>query len=88
MEIRINKTFLKELAKVPRVQREKVETFLFDQLQEYNSLFDIPGLKKLQGYKEYYRLRFGNYRAGIRHEDNIIYFERLLHRKDIYKYYP
>ncbi|WP_394333219.1 type II toxin-antitoxin system RelE family toxin [Tangfeifania diversioriginum] len=79
---------MKELAKIPRGQRKKVETFLFDHLQEYNHLFDIPGLKKLQGYKNYYRLRFGNYRAGIRYENNTIYFERLLHRKDMYKFYP
>ena len=43
---------------------------------------------KLKGYKDYYKIRFGNYRAGIRLVNNKFIFERILHRKDIYKFYP
>jgi mRNA interferase RelE/StbE len=88
MEIRINKTFLKEMAKLPQNQRTKVEDFLFNELETYNNFHKIPGIQKLKGYNNYYRIRFGTYRAGIRVEGNMIYFERLLHRKDIYKFYP
>ena len=88
MQIRINKTFLKELAKLPHAQRKKVEDFLFNEIDQYRELHDIPGIQKLKGFKNYYRIRFGTYRAGLRFENNVLSFERLLHRKDIFKFYP
>jgi len=86
--VRINKTFLKELAKVPAKQRSGIEHFVFTKIEQFDNPTDVPGLKKLKGYKHYYRLRFGDYRAGIRIQNEVLIFERLLHRKDIYKYYP
>jgi len=88
MEIRINKSFLKELAKLPQNQRKKIEDFIFYKLEKCQYLHEIPRIQKLKGYKNYYRLRFGSYRAGLRFENNVLCFERLLHRKDIYKFYP
>ena len=88
LEIRFHKTFLKELAVIPLKERKKIERFLFEELPDYRSLGEIPELKKLKGYQNYYRIRFGNYRAGIRLMNNQLIFERLLHRKDIYKFYP
>ncbi len=88
MEIRVNKTFLKELAKIPVSQREKIEHFVFNDTPAFERKEDIPNLRKLKGYKYFYRIRFGNYRAGIKIENDILIFERLLHRKDIYKFYP
>lgn len=32
--------------------------------------------------------KFGNYRIGIKIINDVLIFERILHRKDIYKYYP
>jgi len=52
------------------------------------SLAGIPNLKKLKGFKKHYRIRVGDYRAGVIIEGENVIFERLLHRKDIYKYYP
>jgi len=88
MEIRVNKTFLKELARIPARQREKVEQFVFEDAAAFQRREDIPNLKKLKGYKYFYRIRFGNYRAGVKIQNNTLVFERLLHRKDIYKFYP
>ncbi len=88
LEIRINKIFLKELSHVPKPERARAEHFIFKDAKNFNSLSDIPNLKKLKGFKHYYRIRFGEYRAGITIRDNILVFERLLHRKDIYKYFP
>ncbi len=88
MEIRINKTFLKELAKIPASQRKKIEQFVFNDTAAFKRQEDIPNLRKLKGYKYYYRIRFGNYRVGVRIQNDILIFERLLHRKDIYKFFP
>ncbi|MCD4790566.1 MAG: type II toxin-antitoxin system RelE/ParE family toxin [Bacteroidales bacterium] len=47
---------------------------------------------KIRGYKNYYRIRFGDYRLGfeIEKQGNIIVikFIRFLHRKYIYKNFP
>ncbi|WP_320113096.1 type II toxin-antitoxin system RelE/ParE family toxin [Draconibacterium orientale] len=87
-EIRYNKTFLKELAKIPAKQRVKIEYFVFEEITQFKSADQIPQLKKLKGFNHFYRIRFGNYRAGVRIQAGEIIFERILHRKDIYNYYP
>ncbi|MEA3446395.1 MAG: type II toxin-antitoxin system RelE/ParE family toxin [Bacteroidota bacterium] len=88
LQIRINKKFLKELSQIPPYQRAKIEQFVFIEISKLNSKEKIRNLKRLKGYKHHYRIRFGNYRAGITILDNVVIFQRLLHRKDIYKYYP
>jgi len=88
MNIQVNRVFLKELAKLPVKERLKVEKLLFEEVENYKSHAQIPGFKKLKGYRNYYKIRFGDYRAGLRFENNTLYFERILHRKDIYKFLP
>ena len=88
MNIKVHKTFLKELAAIPVKQRIKIEKFLFDEMAMIDDPFKIPNLKKMKGYSQFYRIRLGNYRAGLNIEGDTITFERILHRKDIYKYYP
>jgi mRNA interferase RelE/StbE len=36
----------------------------------------------------YYRIRLGDYRVGLKIENNTVCFVRFLHRKDIYRYFP
>ncbi|MDZ7775661.1 MAG: hypothetical protein U5L09_08725 [Bacteroidales bacterium] len=88
LEIQFNKKFLKDLSQIPELQRKKIELYVFQDASSFKGLEDVRGLKKLKGFKHYYRIRFGNYRAGISYKENVLTFERLLHRKDIYKYYP
>jgi mRNA interferase RelE/StbE len=73
---------------IPIKSRSKIETFVFEEIQSLNRLNEIPNLKKLKGFPDYYRVRFGNYRLGVRIEEETIIFERVMHRKDIYRYYP
>lgn len=56
------------------------------ELSETTSM--ITNLKKLKGESSYYRIRFGDYRIGIKIEDDLVIFIRALHRKDIYRYFP
>jgi len=88
LQIRINKTFLKELARLPVTQRKKIEHFVFKEAKNFEKPEDVPNVRKLKGYKDYYRIRFGDYRAGVKIHNNTLFFERILHRKDIYKFYP
>lgn len=58
------------------------------QIQEAGSLEDLSHLKKLRGSEAYYRIRIGDYRLGIKLEDGEVVCMRILHRKDIYRYFP
>ena len=49
---------------------------------------EIAGLKKLKGATDYYRIRVGQYRVGLIVSGNEAVFIRILHRKDIYRYFP
>jgi mRNA interferase RelE/StbE len=63
MNIKIHTTFLKELARLPKKEREVVEKFLFKEIISIDNMDEIPDIRKLKGYNNYFRIRFGNYRA-------------------------
>jgi mRNA interferase RelE/StbE len=82
------KRFLKELAKVPPKLRIKIEEFVFTKATKLNTIEEAKIIEKMTGYSSYYKIRFGDYRVGLKYKDKAIVFERVLHRKDIYKYFP
>jgi len=61
---------------------------IIEQLQRADHLMEIPNLKKMKGYKNAYRIRFGEYRIGFLLESNIIKLSRVMNRKEIYRYFP
>ncbi|SOD18800.1 type II toxin-antitoxin system RelE family toxin [Pedobacter xixiisoli] len=88
MVVQYNKKFLKDLSSLPKKDRDKIENFVFDEINQYNSSSEINKLEKLSGYQHYYKIRFGNFRIGIKLENESLTFERVLHRKEIYKLFP
>ena len=88
MKVVYKKRFLKELAKIPSEQRRKIEHFVFAEAPNLTSLSQSRSVKKLKGFQTYYRVRFGDYRVGLNFEDNTLTFERVAHRKDIYRVFP
>lgn len=57
-------------------------------VEKAKSLHEVEDLKKLRGGEKYYRLRVGDYRIGLILDQGTFIFVRLLHRKDIYRYFP
>ena len=89
IDIVYSDTFIKELKSYKGTPSYKaIKHLCFEIIPELNSLQDIPSLKKMEGFTNYFRIRKGDYRIGIKIEDSKIYFLRCLHRKDIYKYFP
>ena len=88
MQIEIKKKFLKELSKLPIEYADKIEEFVFDKLPTYDNLSKIGKVEKMTGYKNYFKIRFGDYRIGIKKENQTIIVEIVKHRKEIYKYFP
>jgi mRNA interferase RelE/StbE len=52
------------------------------------ALSEVKHLSKMRGYATLYRLRLGDYRIGIEVIEDEVIFVRILHRKDIYRYFP
>lgn len=61
---------------------------LIEELQQLPSLSDIKNVKKLKGYKNAYRIKMGEYRIGFFLETDTIRLSRVMHRKEIYRYFP
>ena len=88
MIVKVNKTFLKDLAKLPVNERQRIEKLVFKESEKIEAIEATGLFQKLKGYETYYRARFGNYRVGVRYENDVLIFERVLHRKEIYRYFP
>jgi len=83
------KKFLKDLANLPSVYREPIEKLVFEEIPELDNIFGVRDIKKMRGYRDYYRIRVGNYRIGCKVEaENRIIFYRVKSRNDIYKVFP
>lgn len=67
---------------------ESVKSLVFDEIPSYSSLDEINNLKKLKDADSTYRIRVGDYRVGFTVVGDIVTFVRVLHRKDIYRYFP
>jgi len=79
------KTFLKDLANLPPVYRERIEKLVFEKIPKLDNISDARDIKKMRGYSDYYRIRVGDYRIGCKLEvENRIIFYRVKSRKDIY----
>lgn len=80
-------SFVKDFKKLPPYIKQKVEDVCFG---DFSSLLNKKELdvKSIKGFKEYYRIRLGDYRIGFKKENDCVVFMRVKHRKDIYKLFP
>ena len=89
MKVIYTKTFLKDLSKVfPDKRRKQIEKFVFVELPGLSSIESAGNIEQMTGFKNYYKVRFGDFRVGMNKKDNTIEVLRVLNRKEIYKYFP
>ena len=50
-------------------------------------LGDYRKIEKMSGDTNFYKVRFGDYRVGLKLENDEIIIEKVLHRKETYKYF-
>ena len=85
MNINKKPSFFKGIKKITDpALKERVEQAILS-VEKSRDIRDIPELKKMQGYKIHYRIRVGDYRIGVKIENDFVTFEAFGHRKDIYK---
>jgi mRNA interferase RelE/StbE len=88
MRVEFKKSFLKDLKKLKDKQLKELIFDCIVQVEAVQHLGQIRNLKKLTGYDDYFRIRIGDYRIGLKIENEIVYFVVFEHRKDIYKEFP
>ena len=57
-------------------------------LEQSPVLSQVPGVKKMSGFKNAFRIRVRDYRIGFYYENGIVELARFLHRSKIYKVWP
>lgn len=89
MKVEFDKSFEKSLETLKNKSLfQKIEKTIIE-FENSSSLTELSNIKKLTGYKFYYRIRIGEYRLGIEKiAENTFRFIIVAHRKDIYKLFP
>jgi len=77
-----------EAARFIRKQDKRIQRQIINNIRELAKNPRPQGCKKLQGYKELYRIRSGNYRIvyNIKEKMLLVLVVRVAHRKDIYRH--
>lgn len=88
MKVRFKASFVSDLRAVKdRGLHERVKA-LIASAESAESLSEIANLKKLRGGGAYYRVRIGDYRVGLAIEEHTVVFVRVLHRREVYRFFP
>ncbi len=88
MEVEFRKSFEKDLKNLrDKALLTRIKAIIL-KIEDTEILEDMSNVKKLKAEGEYYRIRVGNYRIGIVINEDVVTFVRVLHRKEIYRYFP
>lgn len=89
IKVEIRNSFIRDLKNLKGAPNyEKIKSYIFNELPAIPAFENISNLKKLRGFKGYYRIKIGDYRIGLTYNEHLIILVRILHRKDIYKHFP
>ncbi len=88
MQVEFRKTFKQDLKSLKDSKVLKRIQQVVEEVEGAKDLLEIRNIKVLQGYEGFYRIRVGDYRVGLFVENGIVAFVRVLHRKEVYRYFP
>ena len=87
----MNTLFLSQFEKdIEKIRMESVKDDIADAIEQVERAEEqsaIVNLKKLKGFKTAYRIRIGDYRIGVFINGDTVEFARVVHRRDIYKFF-
>lgn len=87
MNVEIRHTLLKDIKKIPKTAKVKLEE-TYHALKACEEIAGLSHVKKLKGHEGFYRIKIGDYRLGFLLENDTIILLRFLHRKEIYRFFP
>jgi mRNA interferase RelE/StbE len=88
VRIAFEASFARDLKRVKDEQLLRRVEQVIGEIKAATELSDIKRLSKLKGHDTFYRIRLGDYRIGIEVLEDKVILVRILHRKDIYRYFP
>jgi len=88
VNVEFKNSFVKDLKKIKEKQLQSQIRELIEKVESTENMTELENVKKLSGSDVYYRIRLGDYRVGLKIENETVCFVRFLHRKDIYRYFP
>ena len=88
MQVEFRKTFKQDLKSLKDSKVLKRIQKVVEDVELVNALSEIRNIKLLQGHESFYRIRVGDYRVGLFVEGEVVAFVRVLHRKEVYRYFP
>ena len=88
MNVIFLKKFSKDLDRIKQPKDRKSIAEVIDLVKSAENIEEVPGVKKLVGFDDAYRIRSGDYRIGIFSSGGSVEFTRVAQRKDIYRIFP
>ncbi len=88
MNVSFRETFTGDLRAVKDKSLLRRVKAVIEEFERARTLGEIVGLKKLKGGGNYFRVRVGDYRVGLKIEGDLVTFMRFLDRKGIYRVFP
>jgi mRNA interferase RelE/StbE len=88
VRIAFEASFARDLKRVKDKQLLRRVEQVIGEIKAATELSDIKRLSKLKGHDTFYRIRLGDYRIGMEVLEDEVILVRILHRKDIYRYFP
>lgn len=88
MKVRFKASFARDLRVLKdKTLLDRIKT-LIASVESAQSLSEVSHLKRLRGGGAFYRARLGDYRVGLAVEEDGVVFVRVLHRREVYRYFP
>ncbi len=88
MEVIVTKQFEKDVDKELDKTAQLQLADIIEQIKSAATLQEILNVKKLTGYKTAYRIKMSFYRIGFIYQNNKVKLSRVMHRREIYRYFP
>ena len=89
MELEFRASFIRDLRRVRDHSILGRVSALIEELEAAERLADISNAARIRSDQgRYYRFRIGDYRVGAVLEGQMLTLVRILHRRDIYRYFP
>jgi mRNA interferase RelE/StbE len=88
LNVSFKRSFVRDLKQLKNKALLRQVQEIIEQLETASSLGEVSRVKKIQGNDFYYRIRLGEHRLGLFVKGDEVTCVRLLHRKDIYRYFP
>lgn len=88
MKLLIKDSFQKEVKKYKNEKLLKQVGETLEKIKLCKHIWDIGDVKLMQGSKNFFRIRVGDFRIGIKIEDETVFIIKFATRGNFYKNFP